>query len=886
MNRVGRQTTMQTDDNLVSSYMATLPGYEYDIFVSYRHNDNRSGWVSEFVDALKVELAATIKEPISVYFDTNLHDGLLETYDVDKSLEGKLKCLIFIPIISHTYCDPKSFAWRNEFEVFCRLAKADDIGLDVRLNNKNVTNRILPVQIHDIDAKDQALFEKESGRHIRAIDFIFRSQGVNRPLTPHDSRADNLNRTFYRDQVNKMANAIEEIIDALGTQQITAVAEKETMKVSLKERSSDDSGLLWLWSELLRRNVLRAAFTYIVVALLLHQGLIFLTPWLELEERLVNIATAILLGGFPLATLFAWFYEVSPHGFIRTTSADSVANPFPSHKKKPLTGTPLVTILILTLILQYIYSTYLKPPVVEPLVDQAGNKIISIAVLPFENRGEDSRDQYIADGITDDIINRLTIISKFRVTNRGRIQQYQGNVLPLDDIAKNLDVSILLTGSVERHDNKIAIRAHLIDETSTFIWGNTFQRTTENIMAVQSEIAKMIADELNIQLNDREKERLNHKATDNPTAYDYYLRGRSLYYKYEPAANDSAIEQFKLAIKLDPKYARAWAGLGDAFGQKHGRFSRGFFWTDSSLVAGTRAVELDSSLSEAYKALATAYNYKEDYEKAFPLLVKSVELNPTNDQAVGNLGTNYLLRGDLPTALLWEKKGVGMNPKNWIPYQLIGWIYRLLGDLENAESWLVKSLELSPDQYDTYELLGYTYVTQGRIKEALALVPRVVEISDKDSRVLEAAGLIAHFAGDVTIAKKYFQLSIDNNPNYKEDIFTFSPIGLGQILLQEGNKVEADVYLSRAMENSLNEISNGSKSFEPRFSIASIYAIRGNKEQSLIWLQKAIDLNWIDHAKIVHGPYFVKFRTDPDFMEKVESVRKKTAAMREKAKSY
>ena len=89
-----------------------------------------------------------------------------------------------------------------------------------------------------------------------------------------------------------------------------------------------------------------------------------------------------------------------------------------------------------------------------------------------------------------------------------------------------------------------------------------------------------------------------------------------------------------------------------------------------------------------------------------------------------------------------------MNPKNWIPYQLIGWIYRLLGDLENAESWFVKSVELSPDQYDTYELLGYTYVTQGRIKEALALVPRVAEISDKDSRVLEAAGLIAHFAGD------------------------------------------------------------------------------------------------------------------------------------------
>ena len=92
-----------------------IPGYEYDIFISYRHNDNRSGWVTEFVAALQEELAATVKEPVSVYFDTNPHDGLLETHNVDKSLEGKLKCLIFIPVISQTYCDSNCFAWQNEF---------------------------------------------------------------------------------------------------------------------------------------------------------------------------------------------------------------------------------------------------------------------------------------------------------------------------------------------------------------------------------------------------------------------------------------------------------------------------------------------------------------------------------------------------------------------------------------------------------------------------------------------------------------------------------------------------------------------------------------------------------------------------------------------------
>lgn len=92
-----------------------MPAFEYDIFISYRQNDNRSGWVTEFVKALTEELAATIKEPVSVYFDTNPHDGLLETHNVDKSLEGKLNCLIFIPVISQTYCDPGSFAWLHEF---------------------------------------------------------------------------------------------------------------------------------------------------------------------------------------------------------------------------------------------------------------------------------------------------------------------------------------------------------------------------------------------------------------------------------------------------------------------------------------------------------------------------------------------------------------------------------------------------------------------------------------------------------------------------------------------------------------------------------------------------------------------------------------------------
>jgi TolB-like protein/Tfp pilus assembly protein PilF len=207
---------MLTAINLLFLVMPSIvPNFEYDIFISYRHNDNRSSWVTEFVEVLQEELAATIKEPLSVYFDKNPHDGLLETHHVDKSLEGKLKCLLFIPIISQTYCDPKSFAWQQEFCAFNKLAKDDQFGRDIKLHNGNVVSRILPVKIHDIDEEDKATLEDEIGSVLRAIEFIYREPGVNRSLKPNDNKNDNASKTDYRNQTNKIANACKEIISAL-----------------------------------------------------------------------------------------------------------------------------------------------------------------------------------------------------------------------------------------------------------------------------------------------------------------------------------------------------------------------------------------------------------------------------------------------------------------------------------------------------------------------------------------------------------------------------------------------------------------------------------------------------------------------------------------------
>jgi TolB-like protein/Tfp pilus assembly protein PilF len=213
-----------------------IPGYEYDIFISYRQKDNKyDGWVTEFVDNLKKELEATFKEDISVYFDINPHDGLLETHDVDASLKEKIRCLVLIPIISHTYCDPKSFAWEHEFKAFIDLASHDQFGLKVKLPGGNVTNRVLPVRIHDLDTEDIKLCESALGSYLRGVEFIYREPGVNRSLTPGDDEKKNLNKTRYRNQINKVANAIKEIISGLKAGEVISAKEKPDQELPWEE---------------------------------------------------------------------------------------------------------------------------------------------------------------------------------------------------------------------------------------------------------------------------------------------------------------------------------------------------------------------------------------------------------------------------------------------------------------------------------------------------------------------------------------------------------------------------------------------------------------------------------------------------------------------------
>jgi len=224
-----------------------IEGFNYDIFISYRQKDNKGDrWVSEFVEALKTELESTFKEDISVYFDINPHDGLLETHDVDASLKEKLNCLIFIPIISRTYCDPKSFAWEHEFNPFLEKASRDKIGLKVKLPNGNISSRILPVIIHNLDIEDVRLLESRLGGVLRGIEFTYKEPGVNKPLTSEDDERQNLNHTKYRIQINKTANAIKQIFSGLKDESSESGMEKKEVAPKAEIPSPPEKSIIVL----------------------------------------------------------------------------------------------------------------------------------------------------------------------------------------------------------------------------------------------------------------------------------------------------------------------------------------------------------------------------------------------------------------------------------------------------------------------------------------------------------------------------------------------------------------------------------------------------------------------------------------------------------------
>jgi TolB-like protein len=632
-----------------------IPGYEYDIFISYRHNDNRSGWVTEFVAALREELAATLKEPVSVYFDTNPHDGLLETHNVDKSLEGKLRCLIFIPIISQTYCDPKSFAWQYEFCVFNKGAREDLFGIDIKLPNGNVASRILPVKIHDLDEADTSLIKGELGGALRAIDFIFKSPGVNRPLTPSDNPNKNQNQTFYRDQINKVANSVQEIIRGIKNKEMLTTGSTSGDSLISKVAKSP------LREKLTTRNVFRASIAYILSAVFFWKVLAIGSNLLKMSQNIIKLVTLLLIVLVPFAMLMAWLYERSPMGFIRTSSKEAIGNPFTDEQKKPFTSNTFIVLLIATIIALFIL--FPKGTRSEPLISYS-NVDRSIAVLPFIDLSPDHDKEYFSEGMLEEILNNLYKIGELRVTSRTSSMQYKGETKKsVKEIAAELGVANILEGSVRLYNNTVRISVQLIRAaTDEHLWAEDYDRNFSDIFSIQSEVAQEVAKALKAEISPEEKRIINLKLTTNAEAYNLYLQAGNLDY-YNEKEKIKAIELYKKAIELDPGFSLAYSAIG--------------------FLLTTNATYLSSS---------EGTNIQEMWKTAKPYFEKSLALNPDNGEA------HYLYAW----SLLWFEWNFKGAEKEYLEarriYPNYSWTdYHLaLGHYEDAYQGAIKNIDYDP----------------------------------------------------------------------------------------------------------------------------------------------------------------------------------------------
>lgn len=517
----------------------------------------------------------------------------------------------------------------------------------------------------------------------------------------------------------------------------------------------------------------------------------------------------------------------------------------------------------------------------------------TLAVLPFTSLNQQEED-FLTDGLTEDIIMQLSKISELSVISKSGVDSYKNTNEDLKSIAQSLSVNYILEGKIQRINNRIKVNTSLIEVAKNKnIWADSYERDLSDIFELQSDIAQAIAISLSAKLTDEEKVLLEKKPTESFTAYEYYMRGRNYYYKYNVTDNLRAIEEFRKAIRTDPDFALAYAGLGDAFSQNYGRFKMERFWIDSAKSVSQKAIALDSNLSEAYKSLATAHYYNGEYEENFRLLQKAVDINPNNVQAVGNLATSYFIRGELDEAIARQKKAAGLNPKNYIPFQIVGWTYRLLKDYRNAELWLKKSSEILPE-IDTYEQLALTYIGLGDkdaarsiLSEMLKLLQNVTDengqpkpsLQGSAAKIHEAVGIVSFYCGDFQEALDHLEQFLKFNELAGRDPLSNGPIYLAYLYEIFEKSLDAEVMLEWALHVNTTEVENDTEDPDYYFNLAMIYAIKGDRQKSMNFLNLAEEKKWVDVILATHNPIFQRWNNDPDFLVLIRTIDNRISLM-------
>ncbi len=497
----------------------------------------------------------------------------------------------------------------------------------------------------------------------------------------------------------------------------------------------------------------------------------------------------------------------------------------------------------------------------------------SVAILPFVNSPENPDQEFFSEGLTKDVISQVSKIGSIKVISDEAVQGFKNSDFPLDSIAKILNVTTILKGSVQWIGDKIQINVQLIDpEESQNLWAETYNREATDIFKVQTDIATEIARVLNSSLSSEERSLLSKSQTSSFEAYELHLKGRELYSHYDRQSVLEAIEYFKAALEEDPNYALAYASLADCYAQLS-YYGEGDQWQDSSLEMSGKALAIDPYLAEAFKSQGNVYYYRGQNEYAKISFEKALASNPNLSSAIGNLATVYFVAGNLTEALKLQKKSVSLNPTNFLPYQISGWIYRVLDQFDLANDWLDRSYSLQRDPV-TIEQKAFIEIEKGNFIQALNYIDSLF-IDKIDTTALEysTAGTIAFFSGKYDLSKDFLIKSIEKTPDFEQDEYFTSPILLTYIYKEENEHQMAEKLWEQANSVRVSVMEHFGDDFNLYLDLAQLEVIKGDRLQANNYLFIAEAKGLRDDFYIINNPIFKNYLKDPKTLAILEKIQ-------------
>jgi len=489
---------------------------------------------------------------------------------------------------------------------------------------------------------------------------------------------------------------------------------------------------LSLFNELKRRNVLRIAAAYVVVAWLLIQVTETIFPLFGFGDTPARLVVIVLAIGFIPSLILSWVFEITPEGLKKDVDVDS------EKSITQTTGRKLDRTIIVALALALGYfaiDKFVFDP--EMLIESDGDQ--SIAVLPFKNRSNREEDQGFTDGIHDDLLTTIAKIGSIKVISRASVMEYRDTIKKLPQIAKELGVTNILEGGIQRSGNQVRINVQLIDAaTDKLLWAEIYDRelTAENLFAVQSEITKKIAEALQAELSTDEQRRIDARPTDNLQAYEAYMRGRQLMATRNAAKLILATEEFIKATEIDPSFALAWVGVADSHTLSNWIGNAG---AEDQLPiiedAVKNALVIDNDLGEAYASRGAKHFRNGQYDKAEEDYQKAIELSPNYASAYqwySLLIKSQLIKSDplrMQESIDLMQKAAELDPRSAIISLELGEVYQTKGLYKLAENQYRKTIELHPDFELGYRYLASLYwFNMGQFDKALALYNKAIAL--------------------------------------------------------------------------------------------------------------------------------------------------------------